>query len=308
MLMMMRRSLLWACAALASAAMSFGALIFWPDPLFAFSLRAGKIIVASDRPIPPAGGERFLRDCERLLERSPLKAKSHQYRLYVTNDDWRQRLFFIPRPERWGFAWYYGLGGPALMSGADCERGVGPWGVGGRAPADIGLSGRRGGHSHHCLGAGRAHPPARAAMGMGGSARLCRHREPGDVRAAAGRACRPACRYSDAGQIWQLPALSAAGDVLHREKRLVLRSALANKTDRRRGDRHQACRQGAMRAMPAEPGHTSIRAAAVFGVDRSLLVVTPTRSSPAACWSRRTPLTSLTMRVATAPMKAMSKG
>ena len=80
MLMMIRRTLLWACAALAAAAMSFGALIFWPDPLFAFSLRAGKIIVASDRPIPPAGGERFLHDCERLLERSPLKAQGREYR------------------------------------------------------------------------------------------------------------------------------------------------------------------------------------------------------------------------------------
>src|SRR5499427_10446621 len=98
-MLMMRRSLLWACAALASAAMSFGALIFWPDPLFAFSLRAGKIIVASDRPIPSAGGERFLRDCERLLERSPLKAKGHRYRVYVTNENWRQRLFFRWDPK-----------------------------------------------------------------------------------------------------------------------------------------------------------------------------------------------------------------
>src|SRR5258706_8770897 len=125
MLRMIRRTLLWACAALASAAISFGALIFWPDPLFAFSLRAGKIIVASDRPIPPAGGERFLHECERLLERSPLKAQGREYRLYGTNADWRQRLFFLLRPDPWGLAYSYPLGGNAFLTGANFETGRG---------------------------------------------------------------------------------------------------------------------------------------------------------------------------------------
>lgn len=75
-------------AAMASAAISFGAPMFWPDPLLAFSLRAGKIIAACDRATPAAGGERFLRDCERLLECSPLKARARRYRFYVTNADW----------------------------------------------------------------------------------------------------------------------------------------------------------------------------------------------------------------------------
>src|SRR5712691_9023039 len=99
LLQVIKRTLLWAAAALASVALLFGALIVWPDPLFAFSLGTGKIAVASDRPIPSAGGERFLRDCERLLERSPLKAKAPQYRVYVTNENWRQRLFFLPHPK-----------------------------------------------------------------------------------------------------------------------------------------------------------------------------------------------------------------
>src|SRR5262245_26141331 len=120
MLMMIRRSLLWACAALASAAISFGALIFWPDPLFAFSLRAGKIIVASDRPIPPAGGERFLHDCERLLE------------------EWRQRLFFLLRPDPWGLAYSYPLGGNAFLTGANFETGsVVHWGYVGTPPRTL---------------------------------------------------------------------------------------------------------------------------------------------------------------------------
>jgi hypothetical protein len=90
MLWVIKRVLLWGCAIACAAFALFGALIFWPDPLFAYSLGTGRIVVASDRPIPPAGGERFLRDCERLLERSPLKAEGRQYRLYVTNATWRR--------------------------------------------------------------------------------------------------------------------------------------------------------------------------------------------------------------------------
>src|SRR5262245_57166369 len=108
-----RRALLWGGAAVATPVLLFCALLAWPDPLFAFSLDTGMIIVASDRPIPSAGGERFLRDCATLLERSPLKAKGRKYRIYVTNEDWRQRLFFLPHPRAWGVAYYYGPGSAA---------------------------------------------------------------------------------------------------------------------------------------------------------------------------------------------------
>jgi hypothetical protein len=104
-----KRTLLWGCTTLVAVAALFCALIAWPDPLFAFSLGTGKIVVASDRPIPSAGGERFLQDCERLLERSPLKAKVRQHRIYVTNESWRQRLFFAWDSKAWGLA--YGLAG-----------------------------------------------------------------------------------------------------------------------------------------------------------------------------------------------------
>jgi hypothetical protein len=118
---MIKKTLLWATGTVATFALLFGALIVWPDPLFAFSLGSGKIIVSSDRPIPSAGGEQFLRDCERLLERSPLKATGRRYRVYVTNENWRQRLFFLWDPKPWGLA--YGLGGTAFLSGANFETG-----------------------------------------------------------------------------------------------------------------------------------------------------------------------------------------
>jgi hypothetical protein len=92
-----------------------------PEPLFAFTLGSGKVVVASDHQIPSAGGERFLRDCERLLERSPLKAEGGQYRVYVTNEVWRHHLFFLGDPAAWGIT--YGIAGHAFLSGADFDTG-----------------------------------------------------------------------------------------------------------------------------------------------------------------------------------------
>jgi hypothetical protein len=136
MLRVIRRALLWATGAVAAFSLLFGALIVWPDPLFAFSLGGGMIIVFSDRPIPSAGGERLLRDCQRLLDRSPLKANGHQYRVYVTNEDWRHRLFFLPDPKAWGLA--YGFGGAVFLHGADFETGrVVHWGYVGTPPRTL---------------------------------------------------------------------------------------------------------------------------------------------------------------------------
>lgn len=119
----LRRAILWTSAALGAVALAVGALIVWPDPLFAFSLDAGKIVIASDRPIDAAGGERVLRDCEALLAQPPLKAESRQYRVYVTNDDWRHRLLFLMRTQPLGLTYYYGFGASAFLSGANFETG-----------------------------------------------------------------------------------------------------------------------------------------------------------------------------------------
>src|SRR5262249_19630297 len=61
--------LLWSGLTLVALIALAATLIIWPDPLFAYSAGAGKITVHSDRPIPAAGGEKFLRDCEALLAR-----------------------------------------------------------------------------------------------------------------------------------------------------------------------------------------------------------------------------------------------
>ncbi len=117
-----RRMLLWSATALGTFVLGFAGLIAWPAPLFAYSAGTGKIVVASDRPIPAAGGERFLRDCERLLARSPLKAESSRYRIYITNTDWRHHLFFLPAPDAGGLAYSFS-GGRAFLAGANFETG-----------------------------------------------------------------------------------------------------------------------------------------------------------------------------------------
>src|SRR4051812_32616947 len=61
------RLVLYAAAGVAILALVFGGLVVWPSSLFAFSLTVGRIVVSSDRPIPAAGAERVLRDCQRLL-------------------------------------------------------------------------------------------------------------------------------------------------------------------------------------------------------------------------------------------------
>jgi len=123
MMRMIKRFLAWTIAPLATAILLFVTMTAWPAPLFAYAVGSGKIVVVSDRPIPPAGAERFLQDCERLLERSPLKAESRQYRVYVTNENWRHRLFFLLNPAAGGSAYYYGFAANAFLSGANFETG-----------------------------------------------------------------------------------------------------------------------------------------------------------------------------------------
>ena len=123
MMRLLRRCLLWSAMSLGAVLLIFAGLIAWPAPLFAYALGTGKIVVRSDQPIPSAGGEQFIRDCERLLARSPLKAESDRYHVYVTNAAWRHHLYSLPAPEAGGVAYFYGFGGSAFLSGANFETG-----------------------------------------------------------------------------------------------------------------------------------------------------------------------------------------
>lgn len=120
--MTIKSLLLRAAGAIGAVASIAVGLMALPDPLFAYSAGTGQLIIASDRPIPAEGGDRLIRRCEQLLERSPLKAESRHYRLYVANESWRNRLFFLPVPGAGGVV-YYALGRHAFLSGANFETG-----------------------------------------------------------------------------------------------------------------------------------------------------------------------------------------
>ena len=216
-----KRTLLWAGATSVTLVLLFCTLIAWPDPLFAFSLGTGSIVVSSDRPIPAVGGERFLQDCERLLERSPLKMKGSRYRIYVTNESWRQRLFSrFWNPKAWGLA--YGLAGTAFLSGANFETGrVVHWGYVGTPPRTLAwLCAHEVTHliTFEHLGLARFRIPQWAFEGLADYVGIENRRV---IRAVAGRAWRPARRYSDDGEVRQLSAVPLARHILPREEGLV---------------------------------------------------------------------------------------
>jgi len=120
---MIRRVLLWLGAPLGLLVLLAFALLEWPGLFFPYRLAGATIIVESDRPIPLAGGTRLIAACTQLLQRSPLKATAAPNRIYVTNEAWHHRLYFLPVPGAIGATYAYGLGAASFMSGADFPAG-----------------------------------------------------------------------------------------------------------------------------------------------------------------------------------------
>jgi hypothetical protein len=114
-----RRALLGAGLSLLLVALAFAALIVWPKPLFAYALHSGKLVIASDEPIPDAAGRHVIQDCEALLARSPLPPRSSTYHVFVTNTPLRHRVFFLVNHKAGGLTYFVGGGGNAFLSGAD---------------------------------------------------------------------------------------------------------------------------------------------------------------------------------------------
>ena len=117
-----RNLLLYAGGAVVALTAFIASILAWPSPLFAFSLGNGKVVVASDKPLPVDGATQFINACEALLARSPLKATGQHYRVYIANADWRTTLVFVANPDAGGIA-YQALGRHVFLSGANFETG-----------------------------------------------------------------------------------------------------------------------------------------------------------------------------------------
>lgn len=107
------------CLFLLALVGGIGALIVHPQPLFAHVMHGRLLKVYSDEPIDEAGGRAFIAGAEMLLAKWPIALKHTEYKVFVTNSPWRQRLLFTYR---------YGVGGlvycifscrTGFLSGAD---------------------------------------------------------------------------------------------------------------------------------------------------------------------------------------------
>jgi hypothetical protein len=72
-----------------------GAVLAYPQPLFAYHVEQGTLQLWSDRPFDPDRGRAVLTDVERRIARSPLALGSATHRIFVTNSEWRRRLAFL---------------------------------------------------------------------------------------------------------------------------------------------------------------------------------------------------------------------
>jgi hypothetical protein len=77
------------------------------------------LTIHSDAPIDPAGAEAALASTRQRLAVSPLPLDGRRYHLYVANDAWRRRLFFVWAQDAGGVVHPALAPRSAFFSGAD---------------------------------------------------------------------------------------------------------------------------------------------------------------------------------------------
>jgi hypothetical protein len=99
-----RRGLELTVCALAFLAAGLLVVLLYPEPLYAYSIQHGRLSLHSDSPFRTAAGREVLADVERRLSAAPaaLADPHSQYRIFVSNAEWRRRTTFL---------WSYGAGG-----------------------------------------------------------------------------------------------------------------------------------------------------------------------------------------------------
>jgi hypothetical protein len=83
---------------------AYCALLRLPQPFFSYSVRAGSLILHSDRPFSPPAAKHVLELARAKLVRSPLYSSRLDHNILICNSRWRQLLFFNKD---------YGVGGVA---------------------------------------------------------------------------------------------------------------------------------------------------------------------------------------------------
>src|SRR5215471_8164362 len=73
---------------------AYAALLCVPQPFFAYSVRAGGLVLYSDRPLPADAARDVLRRTLDKVESCPYYATYPNARIFLCNSRWRQVLFF----------------------------------------------------------------------------------------------------------------------------------------------------------------------------------------------------------------------
>jgi hypothetical protein len=72
----------------------YAAMLCMPRPFFPYSVRAGGLMLYSDRPLPDAAARHVLRLSLNKLANCPFYATYPEVNIYICNSRWRQMLFF----------------------------------------------------------------------------------------------------------------------------------------------------------------------------------------------------------------------
>lgn len=94
-----------ATASITVVVLAVGLLAF-PQPLFAYSMTRGQVELWSDVPFDEGQATRVLTDAVGRINASPLPLDRATHRVFITNTEWRRRLFFLPNWQAGGINHY----------------------------------------------------------------------------------------------------------------------------------------------------------------------------------------------------------
>lgn len=81
-------------------------LLAFPQPLFAYSMTHGQLELWSDTPFDEGHAKRVLDDAVQRINASPLPLDGAVHRVFITNTEWRRRLYFLPNWQAGGINHY----------------------------------------------------------------------------------------------------------------------------------------------------------------------------------------------------------
>lgn len=81
-------------------------LLAFPQPLFAHSMTHGQLELWSDTPFDESQARRLLAETTERINASPLPLDGATHRIFITNTEWRRRLFFLTAPGAGGVNYY----------------------------------------------------------------------------------------------------------------------------------------------------------------------------------------------------------